>query len=86
MSCIQASETDPPTPLRKGGVRGSRRRRTASPPCEGGVGGVGTLAARPLGALGMLGLVALAELFVSRNTLLFMNATELDWMSSGGRR
>jgi hypothetical protein len=31
----------------------------------------------------MLGMVALAELFVSRNTLLFMNAAELDWMSSG---
>jgi len=31
----------------------------------------------------MLGLVALAEIFVSHNTLLFMNAAELDWMSSG---
>ncbi len=31
----------------------------------------------------MLALVALAELFVNRSTLLFMNAAELDWMSSG---
>jgi hypothetical protein len=37
----------------------------------------------PWALLGMLGLVVLTELFVSRNVLLFMNAAELDWMSSG---
>ena len=31
----------------------------------------------------MLGLVVLAELFMDRSTLLFINAAELDWMSSG---
>jgi hypothetical protein len=37
----------------------------------------------PWGLVGMLGLVMLAEWFVSRNALSFMNAAELDWMSSG---
>jgi hypothetical protein len=37
----------------------------------------------PWGILGMLGLVALAEMLVSHSTLNFVNATELDWMSSG---
>jgi hypothetical protein len=37
----------------------------------------------PWGLVATLGLVALAELFVSQSTLRFMNAAELDWMSSG---
>jgi hypothetical protein len=39
----------------------------------------------PWGLLGMLGLIVLAEWFVSRNALSFMNSAELDWMLSGRR-
>ena len=40
MSYTQAGEIDPPDPpFARGGVRGLLRPRTASPPCEGGVGG-----------------------------------------------
>ena len=35
----QAKETPPDPPFARGGVRGSPRPRTASPPCKGGVGG-----------------------------------------------
>lgn len=37
----------------------------------------------PRGLLGMLALVVAIEGFVGRNALLFMNAAEVDWMTSG---